>query len=569
MRFPLVDNAYAGISNAFQSSRSINLYVEMATGEGAKGPAMLIGTPGFKYLGNVGAPVRALRVFNNQLFSVVGAELVTINPQYPWSVLNSIGSLNTQLGSLSIRDNGLEALGIGGNQLVIMDGKNGYVYNVSTSAFSTIATTGGFPSNPSFVEYIDGYFIVINGTMAAAATDLFDVTTTNALASAQISATPGTVQAVLASREILYFIKNDSIEAWYNAAVPTSQGFPFQRMQGAVIGFGTIAPHTWLVLDDTFYGLATVRTSNGIQQHGVVQLVNGSINLISPVAVNNKINKTTATDYVFAYAYSENGHPFYVITNVTQGWTWAYDIMTNIWHERSSYTGSPFAVGAQMPLSYAYFNNMHIVGDINGNLYEMNSNYFSEAGNPIVKTRVMQPLYDKKSLEKVALHRLTLDCQTGVGTESSLSPAVAICGLDGAGAVQSVVVSDGGADYFNNTAPTVLAIPIDGQGSGADLTAVMANGSVASVTVNSGGSGYNFPPEIVFSGPVIDSPSVTLSTSKDGVTWNNERSRSLGAAGEQNRKVFWDRVGASTNTMIYRLACTDCCKFNLFGAYIQ
>ena len=570
MRFPLTDNAYVGLSSAFESSRCVNLYTEIATGPDAKGPAMLVGIPGFKYLGNIAANVRALYVFNGQLFAVVGCELVTISTQRPWSVGESLGLLATQFGPVSIRDNGLEQLGLGGNQLVIMDGANGYVYNVASSSFSIIPTTDGFPQKPTAVEYIDGYFIVINDTMAAAATNLFDVNTTNALATTPISATSGVVKTVLASREILYFIKNDSIELWYNAAVPTSQGFPFQRISGAVNGYGTIAPYTWLVLNDTLYGLATVRTSNGVQQYGVVQIANGGINLISPSSVNYKVNNTSSADHVFAYAYSENGHIFYVITNVTQNWTWAYDTSTSMWHERSSYTNNPFDVGKQMPLCYIKFNDMHVVADYDGNLYEMSSDYFSEAGKPIVKTRITQPVYDNRDLEKIAVHRMTLDCQTGVGTNSSPTPATATCDIDGSGTILDVYVSDGGADYFNDAAPVVLAVPVDGAGSGAVLTPIMANGSVASVTVTNGGAGYTFPPQIVFSGPVINTPAITLATSKDGAsTWGDERPRLLGAVGDRKAKLVWDRVGFTNNSIVFRVACTDCCKVNLFGAYLK
>ena len=64
------------------------------------------------------------------------------------------------------------------------------------------------------------------------------------------------------------------------------------------------------------------------------------------------------------------------------------------------------------------------------------------------------------------------------------------------GAVQSVVVNNGGAGYTST--PTVVFS--GGGGTGAAATAVVTNGVVTGVTITSGGSGYTSFPTISFVG---------------------------------------------------------------------
>jgi hypothetical protein len=121
-------------------------------------------------------------------------------------------------------DNGIHAAGLGGNQIAIADGAGGYVFNQATATFTVINLPGA-----AHVCYLDGYFIAtINGNMSAYCSDLYDGTTWNPLAMVQISASPDTIQTVADLNQQLFFIKTDTTEVWYDAGVPTSQGFPVQ-----------------------------------------------------------------------------------------------------------------------------------------------------------------------------------------------------------------------------------------------------------------------------------------------------------------------------------------------------
>lgn len=63
------------------------------------------------------------------------------------------------------------------------------------------------------------------------------------------------------------------------------------------------------------------------------------------------------------------------------------------------------------------------------------------------------------------------------------------------GSVNSVVVTEGGSGF--TSAPTVT---FTGSGSGAQATAIVSGGAVTGINITNGGSGYSIPPTVSFSG---------------------------------------------------------------------
>lgn len=71
------------------------------------------------------------------------------------------------------------------------------------------------------------------------------------------------------------------------------------------------------------------------------------------------------------------------------------------------------------------------------------------------------------------------------------------------GAVTSVVVDTGGSGYDVNNPPSVTFLG-GGPGSGAAATVTIVGGAITAVTVNAGGSGYTSAPSVAFGGFAID-----------------------------------------------------------------
>lgn len=58
----------------------------------------------------------------------------------------------------------------------------------------------------------------------------------------------------------------------------------------------------------------------------------------------------------------------------------------------------------------------------------------------------------------------------------------------------------------------------------------------------------------------VPDPVITLERSKDGKTWGEERSRSMGEIGEYNRRAIWRRNGRASRFEVFRFTLTDAVK---------
>jgi hypothetical protein len=233
-----------------------------------------LGTPGTVLWAATGESViRGMHVFGGALYVVAGASLYSIDAA--GTISEALGTLGTSSGRVVMADNGTSSASssdVGGNQLMIVDGAHGYIYDVTDEDFSTISG-GGWPSvGAGTVAYIDGYFVIgDSGGMTARASNLYDGATWGTLAVSPVSAAPDRIQAAVNYHQQLWFVKEYTTEIWYDAGTATSAGFPFARMSGAVIDYGTPAPHSVARGANSLFFLANQRAGDGGNLVGVVR----------------------------------------------------------------------------------------------------------------------------------------------------------------------------------------------------------------------------------------------------------------------------------------------------------
>jgi hypothetical protein len=564
-RIPFIPSSYGqGRSQAFESQRFINLYPELATAPGSKAIAQLVGTPGLRlWYANNSPPVRGMAAFNGLLYMVISNKLLSITPDGLTTA--ELGTLTTSIGRVSIKNNGPRTdSGLAG-QLCIVDGLAGYVYDTFTTVFSTI-TGGGFPATPMQLEYIDGYFVVTNGSIFSWTSNYFDGTVWNALTQLPVQSASDTIQALINLHQQLFFIKQYTTEVYYNALLPTSSGSPFAPLPGAVIDFGTLAPFSVARGGNSVFFLANQRDADSGSFVGVVMLDGYLPVVISPPSITYRMSLSTNHSQCFGYCYNDEGHIFYVLTNPVDNWTFVYDVTTQMWHERSTADLNSAGINRHLSNCYVFFNNMHLVGDyFTSNLYEMSSKFYTDAGRPIISEQTTQHLADEDYLEDIFIGELKVDIEAGVGLDGVNSPATALAVLTG-DAVSAVVASYNGADY--TAAPTVILRSIDGNGSGATAVATVALGSVTAIGVTAGGAGYTRAPEVILAMPEVI-PTAGLSISKDGgKTWGGEYAKSMGRVGEYRKRLKWLALGRSKDR-VFKLRISSPVKKIILGYYVE
>lgn len=131
---PILGPGIAGRSKAITAQKRLNLFMEVKP-EGDKSSLVAYGTPGLRLFTDLGnQPVRGMWWFEaiNTLFAVSYDQLFEIRGDGTYI---ERGTLDTSTGNVSMADNGL--------QLMIVDGKTGYIYTPTSGdlVYSRTSTT--------------------------------------------------------------------------------------------------------------------------------------------------------------------------------------------------------------------------------------------------------------------------------------------------------------------------------------------------------------------------------------------------------------------------------------------
>lgn len=527
MLIPFLGPTYNGRSSSIDASRCVNLYPELTGTQDNKTQLALVNTPGLlAFSVSMGTnPIRGLHVFNGRMFAIIDSNICEINTNGSVSIL---GTINTSTGRVQMLDNGVSNTGVGGNQLLIIDGTDGYILDITTDTKTTIPTNagGGWQDlttgsyGPVQAAFIDGYFVVTNGTMKYWVSDLYDGLTWNALAFSPVAGTSDSIVAVVAHRQQLYFLKQNSTEVWYDSGTSTSFGSPFARVSGAVLNYGCAAPWSVAKAGDSFFFLGTSRMGSQGEVVGVYEVTEYGAVPVSTPAIAYRITTSSNNTNCFAYSYTESGHVFYVLTNPDNDWTLVYDITTKMWHERSSFGINFSTAKRHVSNCYVYFNKKHYVGSyIAPTIYEMSENYYTDGGNVIRRWRTAQTLQDKDLLDNVFVYSLQFDMETGVGSDST----------------------------------QVISSMFPAGRSGTANVLLLADGTTPAGAVLMS----------------LSTPTIGLSWSKDeGDTWSTPIEKNLGTPTNKTQRAIFRRLGAARNR-IFKFSTSDPMRVRIANVYIE
>jgi hypothetical protein len=402
-RFP----AFVGPSYQLQSvradcQRAVNIYVEMnALGTGKDGEvAILAATPGLRLKVTLPeSPVRGIwYTSTGELYAVGGTKLYSISSAW---VATEIGSLSTSSGYVSIADNG--------THVFIVDGTFGYHWNMDTDVFTTMSDPAFYAA--THVTFQDGYFLFNRaGTKQFFISGLTDVTF-DALDIASAEGSPDPIVALISASQTVYLFGTQSIEPFYNSG---NGDFPFERVQGAVIGFGTSAPYSVAELGGEVYWLGGDRHGQGI----IYKMQGYQPQRISTPAIEAVIRALNQEELAQARAwvYQQGGHLFYCLNLPGAEATWCFDASTGLWHERQF--RNKWSLERHRADCHAVAFGLNIVGDYeNGKIYQLDPDYRYDDTTPMVYKRVA-PHFSRNG-RNVRHNRFELDMEMGVGIDGS------------------------------------------------------------------------------------------------------------------------------------------------------
>lgn len=378
------------------AQRCINLYPkinEMGKGKDAQ-VASLLGTPGLRLLASLNSgPIRgSYRASNGLLYVASGNKLYYVNSS--WSA-QEIGELQTSSGSVDFTDNG--------SIMVMVDGPNGYYHTLGAATITQF--TGGSWLGSTRVGFIDGYFLFNDPDTDKFFISEINSTTIDALDFATAEGAPDNLVATLVNHREVWLFGDDTIEVWYNSG---DVDFPFERVSGGFIEYGCAAAFSVAKIDRINFWLGKNK-----QGQGIVYAAQGlSPQRISTHAVELAIQSYGDISDAKAWTYQENGHSFYVLNFTSANTTWVYDLTSRMWHERAYLSGSSLQRHRGDCHSFAY--NTHVIGDYsNGNIYALESDYYTDNGQEIRRERIAP--HFSNALKRITYNSFQLDAEVGVG----------------------------------------------------------------------------------------------------------------------------------------------------------
>lgn len=374
------------------AQKRVNLYYEL---QQDKDRALMVAykTPGLQApLADFGdTPVRATIAppTSNYVFFVHRGTLWQVDNA---GVKTNRGTLNTTTGKVSMAENG--------TQIVIVDGTNGYVYNMGTTVFAQIVD-GDFPNGAFTVAWLDSYFIV------EAAGGLFYISDPNDGLSwpgdfGTAESNPDGITRILADGQDLILMGSQSIEFWQDTGAAT---LPFERIPGTTQKWGIAARDSVATLDDSFAFLAQNRQGQVI----AATFQGYRIKRISNHDLESKWAGYGAFSDAVAYSYMLDGHPMYVVSFPTGGESWLYDSSTNSWSQLKS-NG---LTRHRSELGVVFLGRPYVTDYSTGRVYRLSSSVYTDNGDPIRWELVGRHLFD--GMRKIGVDSFQLDIETGVG----------------------------------------------------------------------------------------------------------------------------------------------------------
>lgn len=332
------------------------------------------------------------------LFSVHGNKLYQVDKNGERTVR---GTLQSRNGYVDIR--------IGTSQLVMVDGANLYVLNLTTNVFTRVTASGWLGSVR--LGYVKGSYLFADpGTGLFYISAIEDATTLDALDFATASTSPDKIIAPIDNHGEAWLFGEVTTEVWPYTGAGI---FPLERNDGANMETGLLGAFTAQKVGDTLLWLGRDKSGAGIVYKATgfvpVPVSNAGVEQSIQGAIDAGEDMTKAV----AFAYQQDGRQFYCLNVPGLDTTWCFDLKSGQWHERAEFVNGEYL--PHRAAFHAYCYGKHIVGTLTDDrLYAFNTKRNNNAGAPLVRDRI-SPHYALPTLQRVTYGPFELDCDVGNG----------------------------------------------------------------------------------------------------------------------------------------------------------
>ena len=387
-------------SITLSAHRSVNLYPEFDPRY--KDQFALLGFPGHSEFVDLDTgPVRGSLQLKNELIIVAGSTIWAMRKGFS---IKQLGTVNTTFGPVGMAENGV--------QLVIVDGKDGWIYEAGATNLSQITDPVFIATKTKTISALDGMFIAVKeGTREFFVSTAYDPADWPALKTASAEFKGGEVTATWSDRELFVFTPNFT-QVYYNSG---ASPMPWQPIRTGRMLYGLAAPHSLAICDNTTYLLS--RGPNGALFIG---RVNGYIiERVSSRAWEREWETYDTVEDAIGFGIQWDGHEWYILLFPSalqgRGKTFLFDAeaaQAGLF-EIGDYQAQLGDFGMHQMVDHAFFNGKHLIGDIEGKLHEMSADVYKYDNADLISLRRAPVLHANR--ERAFFNTLQIDCEVGNG----------------------------------------------------------------------------------------------------------------------------------------------------------
>lgn len=373
------------------------------------------------------SPIRMLYAASSgDLYCVAGQGIYYVDASWNYTLLHTI-EVTTTANATPIdtpcfaTDNG--------TTMVLADGTDrGWLIDLATRTVSLISSstnTGWLGA--SSLTFQDTFLVASQPNSRNFYCSLSNDTTFDPLDIAAKIGSPDKLSCVVSVQRNLWLLGDSaSYEVWQNSGGDgtTAGSFPFSAIPTAYANFGCIAPRSVANTTNDLLWISKDRYGKGLCMHG-----NGTVaKRVSTHAIENEwLTYPTLTDAI-AYIIQMEGHLWYIVSfpsaNNYRGSTWTYDLTTTLWSEWlwSDDNGVEWRDRVHVA-AYAY--GSMVGGDwATGDLYTIDFNELTDAGQAIVRVRSMPHMLSSDNAARITYSQFIANMQVGAATQGPPSQTV-------------------------------------------------------------------------------------------------------------------------------------------------
>lgn len=406
------------------SSRDINYMFRRIEPADEKSPVYREQVPGLTLWATLTGEFRGGWWTGSRAFVVFGHTLYEL---FDNATSTALGTLNTSTGVVDFAQ--------GLFQLVMVDGSagGGYVLTLATNAFAQITDPDFYGSKR--VDFMDGrWYFVRPDTQQFYWNDTIDVATDfDALGFKSAESKPDNIVSMLIDHRELIAFGELSTEPFL--PIPSGDEI-LQRNNGGVTETGCAATHTAQKFDNTYAWVSQDKNGRGIVVRAGGQ-TGSQPQRMSTHDVEEALSNSTDLSGAWAWTYQEDGQTFYVLNAPGLSTSWVFDASVNRWHERAELVNGQLQPWRARGHLYAF--GLHLVGDDDGKLYELDPYEYTYAGD-VMYREVTSPHGTAPSLRWIEFARLRLNVSLGQ-TSSGTDPQIEMRYSDDGGETWSIWIA--------------------------------------------------------------------------------------------------------------------------------